>query len=355
MAKTCLEKTNQDLKDKGWGTTNIAYISNDGCGTIYVGVDSRTTSGTRKGFIKNDNSDKYLHMESCNVFATRAGNTLNCQKMLAHVERHVSYRGEIVNGVCEAAEKAYKFMKRWRKKRELKFNASTIMSGWKVGRNGVDKVPYVCKVKHSGLEVKSKSNCCTGFVSGSGGLHAGKYLDGCNLKVENSNQLLQHVTRALLYATIFDECSGGYVRVFEVLKQGGFEKLYDRPVIRALLDHYDAFASYLSKSLFFLFDRLDYVYAHDINVKVHEGFQRQFEGEYIKNVVINQGPTYIIRLVHFKNPIDELYEKFKRKNSQRIVPLEVGYLPSIQIEEIGEAPILCGKITKELVGNLQDI
>ncbi|KAI5326297.1 hypothetical protein L3X38_035371 [Prunus dulcis] len=166
------------------------------------------------------------------------------------------------------------------------------MSGWKVGWKGVGKVPYVCKVTHSGVEV---------------------------------------------------------------LKQGGFETLYDRPILRALLDDYDALASYLSKSLFFLFDKLDYMYAHDINVKVHEGFQRKFEGEYVKNVVVYQGPTYIIRLVHFKTPIDELYEKLKRKNSQRVVPSKVGYLLSVQIEEIGEAPILCGKITEELVENLQDI
>ncbi|KAI5326299.1 hypothetical protein L3X38_035373 [Prunus dulcis] len=99
---------------------------------------------------------------------------------------------------------------------------------------------------------------------------------------------------------------------------------------------------------------VDYNYTHDINVKVHEGFQRQFNGKYMGNVVVNQGPTIIIRLVHFKNPIDELYEKLKRQNSQRDVPLEVGYIPLVQIEEIGEVPILCGKITEELVRNLQD-
>ncbi|KAL6278483.1 hypothetical protein ACE6H2_022084 [Prunus campanulata] len=352
MAEAYLEKPTQELKDAGWGTTNIAYISNNKSGTIYVGVDSRSTN---KGFIKTDNAYKYLHMESCNVFATRTGKVCNSKKMLAHVDQHFSDHGGIVNGISEASKKAYEFIHSWETKRKLEFPASTIMSGWKVGRRGVGKVPYVCKVTHSGVEVKTKSKRCTGFVNGSGGLHAGKYLDSCNLKVTNSNELLQHVTRALLYAALFDECSGGYVRVFEVLKQGGFEKVYDQPVMRALLDHYDALASYLSKSLFFIFYELDYKYTHDINVKVHEGFRRQFEGEYIKNVVINQGPTYIIRLVHFKNPIDELYEKLKRKNSQRVVPPKVGHLPSVQIEEIGEAPILCGKITEELVENLQDI
>ncbi|VVA26273.1 Hypothetical predicted protein [Prunus dulcis] len=229
------------------------------------------------------------------------------------------------------------------------------MSGWKVGWNGVGKAPFVCKVTHLGVTVKSKSNQCTGFANGSGGPCALKYLDSCNLKVHVSNELVQHVIRAILYATLFDESSGGYVRVFKVLKQGGYERVYNRPVLRALVDHYDALASYLSKSLFFLFDELDYEYTHDINVKVHEGFRRQFDEEYQKNVVITQGQTYTMRLVHFKNPIDELYERLERKNSQRVVPPEVGYLPSVRIEEIGEAPILCGKVTQELVRNLRDI
>ncbi|CAB4285137.1 unnamed protein product [Prunus armeniaca] len=254
----------------------------------------------------------------------------------------------------EIYEKAVKILERdWAEEEE--FEASTLMSGWKVGWNGVGKDPFVCRVRHSGVRVKTKSNQCTGFVNGSGASHASKYLDGCNLEVQVSNELLQHVIRALLYATLFDESSGGYVRVFEVLKQGGYEIVYNRPVLRALLYHYDALASYLSKSLFFLFDKLDYNYTHDINVKVHEGFQRQFDEEYKKNVVITQGQTYTVRLVHFKDPIDELYERLERKNSQRVVLPEVRYLSSVRIEEIGEAPILCGKITQELVRNLQEI
>ncbi|CAB4315748.1 unnamed protein product [Prunus armeniaca] len=330
-----LERDWAEEEEEGWGTTNIAFISN-GCGTIYVGVDSRTTC---KGFIKNDDSNKYMHMEHCNVFATRAGNTISCKKMLEHVEEHYRHKGKIINGIRDASE----------------FEASTLMSGWKVGWNGVGKDPFVCRVRHSGVRVKTKSNQCTGFVNGSGASHASKYLDGCNLEVQVSNELLQHVIRALLYATLFDESSGGYVRVFEVLKQGGYEIVYNRPVLRALLDHYDALASYLSKSLFFLFDKLDYNYTHDINVKVQEGFQRQFDEEYKKNVVITQGQTYTVRLLHFKNPIDELYERLERKNSQRVVLPEVRYLSSVRIEEIGEAPILCGKITQELVRNLREI
>lgn len=112
------------------------------------------------------------------------------------------------------------------KKIELKFKASTIISGWKVGLKGIEKILYVCKVRYFGVEINSKSYRCTRFVSESGGSHAEQYLDRCYLKVHNSSELLQHVTRALLYATFFYECNSRYVSVFEVLKQEGFEKLY---------------------------------------------------------------------------------------------------------------------------------
>ena len=73
---------------------------------------------------------------------------------------------------------------------KLKFKASTIMSKWKVGWKSIEKIPYVCKVRYFGVEVNSKSNRSPRFVSKSGCSHAGQYLDDCNLKVYNSNELL---------------------------------------------------------------------------------------------------------------------------------------------------------------------
>ncbi|PQQ14012.1 uncharacterized protein Pyn_39450 [Prunus yedoensis var. nudiflora] len=154
-----------------------------------------------------------------------------------------------------------------------------------------------------------------GFVSGSGGPLVWKYLESCmhNMSVRSSEELFQNVKRAVFYATLFDPYSGGYVRD-------------------------------------------DYEYTHDINMKVNQGFKMHFDEEtYLRNVVIKQGTPYIVRLVHFKRPIDEIYENLKRKNSQRIVPREVQDLQSVEIEEIGKAPILCGKLSEELVRIVQHL
>ncbi|XP_008246369.1 PREDICTED: importin subunit alpha-4-like [Prunus mume] len=142
-----------------------------------------------------------------------------------------------------------------------------------------------------------------------------------------------------LYAQLVDECEG--LDKIDNLQTHDNSEIYEKAVKILERDWAE--------------EELDYNYTHDINVKVHEGFQRQFDEEYKKNVVITQGQTYTVRLVHFKNPIDELYERLERKNSQRVVLPEVRYLSSVRIEEIGEAPILCGKITQELVRNLQEI
>ncbi|PQQ03647.1 uncharacterized protein Pyn_25831 [Prunus yedoensis var. nudiflora] len=203
----------------------------------------------------------------------------------------------------------------------------------------------------------SKSNRCEGFVSGSGGPLVWKYLESCmhNMLVQSSEELFRNVKRSVLNATLFDPYSGGYVRVFDVQKTKTI-KVYDELVLVALLDNYNALSSHLSKSLFFLFDKDDYEYTHDINMKVNKVFEMHFDKEtYLGNVVIKQGTPYIVRLVHFNTPIDEIYENLKRKNSQRIVPCEVQDLQSVEIEEIGKAPILCGKLSEELVRIVQDL
>ncbi|CAL9015410.1 unnamed protein product [Prunus brigantina] len=311
-------------------------------------------------------------MKSCNVFAIRAGNADNGREMFAYMEEYFRNREEIVNGIHDAPKEAMKFIQSWEKilTEELfkgstsrlvreEFKASTIMVGW-----DADQVPYAYHVDHSGYRGKSKSDCCSGFVGGSGRPHVVKYLNICmpNMKVQNSNELLQNVIRALLYATLFDASSGGYVRVFDV-KETNVTKVYDRPVLGALVDHYDAFAGHLSNSLFFLFDQDHHEYTPDNNAKIHPMFRRQFKEEkYYSNVVVLLGTRFVVRLVHFENPIDKLYEKLqskgnqlKRKNSQRIVPHEVEDLPLVEVKtKLGQSRILCGQPTWEFVKNLQE-
>lgn len=311
-------------------------------------------------------------MKSCNIFAIRAGSVDNGREMFAYLKEYFSNHEEIVNGIHDAPKEAMKYIQSWEKilTEELfkgstsrlvreEFRASAIMVGF-----GADQVPYVYHVDRSGYEGKSKSDCCNGFVGGSGRPHVMKYLNSCmrNMKVQNSNELLQNVIRALLYATLFDASSGGYVRVFDV-KETNVTKVYNRPVLGALVDHYDALARHLSNSLFFLFDQDHYEYTPDKNAKIHPMFRRQFKEEkYNSNVVVLLGTRFVVRLVHFENPIDKLYEKLqskdnqlKRKNSQRIVPHEVEDLPLVEVKtKLGQFRILCGQPTWEFVKILQD-
>ncbi|CAB4300248.1 unnamed protein product [Prunus armeniaca] len=285
MADAYLEKTSQELKEEGCGTTNIAFIANEGCGAIYICVDSRTTSSENRGFILGEESHKYLHMKSCNVFATRAGKVNNSRQMLEH---YFSKREEIVNGIHGAPVIAKEYI-RGQTSTGNRIKVSTLMGGW-----DVHEVPYVYEVSRDEFKRESKSSISKGFASGSGGPYVTK-------------------TDAM--------------------------KVYDQPILQALFDdHYDALARYLSNSLFFLFDTNDYKYTHDINAKVNKGFERQFiKKKYKGNVVIKRGTTYIVRLVHFNKRVDKLYAKLKRKTGQRTVPREFQDLESVEIEKIDVA------------------
>ncbi|CAB4269857.1 unnamed protein product [Prunus armeniaca] len=252
--------------------------------------------------------------------------------MLEHVNDYFSKREEIVNGIHGAPVIAKEYI-RGQTSTGNRIKVSTLMGGW-----DVHEVPYVYEVSRDEFKRESKSSISKGFASGSGGPYVWKYLNCCNLKVHSSNELLQHLIKALLYAALFDECSGGYVRVFQVTKTDAI-KVYDQPILQALFDdHYDALARYLSNSLFFLFDTNDYKYTHDINAKVNKGFERQFiKKKYKGNVVIKRGTTYIVRLVHFNKRVDKLYAKLKRKTGQRTVPREFQDLESVEIEKIDVA------------------
>lgn len=298
-------------------------------------------------------------MESCNVFAIRAGNVQNGKAMLEDVKKYFSNHEEIVYGIHYAPTKAKEYIRRWEELFKEIFDASAIFAGW-----GVDKIPYLYQITRFGDEIKSKEEYCNGFVRGSGGPYALKYLNSCmsNMKVQSSSELLQNVIRAILYATLFDKCSGGNVRVFEV-KEKEVTTVYDRPVLGALFDHYDALTSHLSNSLFFLVNQSHYKYTDDNNMKMHEKFQTQFEEEkYMGNVVVKLGTKFVVLLVHFKNPIDALYEKLKSQDSQRkranrrrTVPREVEGLPLVKVKtKLGQYPIWCAKIERELVRNLHE-
>ncbi|CAL9015438.1 unnamed protein product [Prunus brigantina] len=191
--------------------------------------------------------------------------------MLNYVRNHFLDR-KIVNGICEAPTIANHYISNWETNSNLEsFQGFTILAGYK------DGIPYAYKVRASGKSSKkSKSNICHGHVMGSGGTHVREYFKNCNMEeAQSSNEMLENMERALLHAALCDGKSGENLLVFKV-KQRGFDVLYDKSVLEALLDHYDALKNYLSNSLFFLFHKSGYKYTHESNLKMHEGFQKQF-------------------------------------------------------------------------------
>lgn len=167
---------------------------------MYAGVDSRSTSSKRDGFITDEACDKFLHMKSCNVFATLAGHVKHCLRMLEHVSE--VFEDQKVNDIRDVPEETKRYMQGWEAIRKRRLDGSLLMTGWR------DKVPYIYKVRRSGIiEEKSKSKRCESFVNGSGGPLVWHYLNNCmsDMKVHSSEELLESVKGALLYATLFYE------------------------------------------------------------------------------------------------------------------------------------------------------
>lgn len=135
---------------------------------------------------------------------------------------------------------------------------------------------------------KPNPNVANGFVNGSSRYKVYKYFDDCNIEDQSSNELLVSVTRTLLYASLFDRKSGGDICVFKVNKKEVI-LAYQRPVLEALCAHYDALASYLRKSLFFLFHTERYQYTHEHDVYVDKIFGEIFPEDYVENVVLKKG------------------------------------------------------------------
>ncbi|KAI5311330.1 hypothetical protein L3X38_000051 [Prunus dulcis] len=72
---------------KGWGTTNIAII----CGQeIFVGVDTRGTSGDKKGFIENEEATKLCLINYCNILVAMAGDSAQSVEVLMDVNKELS-------------------------------------------------------------------------------------------------------------------------------------------------------------------------------------------------------------------------------------------------------------------------
>ncbi|CAL9015815.1 unnamed protein product [Prunus brigantina] len=360
MAEVYLEKTSQNLK--GWGTTNIVAIPNEGCcDVIYVAVDTRATSPKYQGFILKEDATKFFYMGSCNVLATMAGNSADCENMLSSLNGVMEGACETVvnNGIHCAPQIARTYIRLWETCStpyftqwctQYLFQGCILMVGW-----DASGLPYIYEISRDRVHYKTKSEVCNGFANGSGHQKVYQYFTNCNAVVQSSNELLANVTRALLFATLFDENSGGYLRVFKVTKTDAID-VYRRPVLEALSDHYDALASYLHQSLFFLFPTKHYEYTHEHNVNVHKVFREIFPEDYVQNVVVRKGEEYTVRLVHFNKPVDELYEQLRIENLERDVsPQLEAQMEQVGLEQFQKGAILFGMPTQMLVAGLIDV
>ncbi|VVA12387.1 PREDICTED: uncharacterized protein [Prunus dulcis] len=191
MAET-YSTTSPDLKEEGWGTTNIVLITNEGSGAIIVGVDSSVD----------------------NVIGRACGDVVNNGV-------HCAPKIVVKDGILRAPEMARSYIADWFEKcgrligrsTQYDFEGCLIMAGW-----DAKDAPYVCDVQRYGLTYVTRSKECVGFVNGSGRERVMEYFRACRLenKVQSSIELSQNVIRGLLCAALFDENSGGNLCVFEV-------------------------------------------------------------------------------------------------------------------------------------------
>ncbi|CAL9015820.1 unnamed protein product [Prunus brigantina] len=361
MAEVYLEKTSQQQQLKVSGTHIVAIPKEDCCESIYVAVCTRATCPKREGFILKDDAKNYLYMGNCNVFATMAGISMDCENMLNFVNGVMERAWEDVvnNGIHCAQQIARNYIGWWETCStpylfqwctQYIFQGCTVMVGW-----DASGLPYIYDINRDGVQHKTKSEVCDGFVNGSGSEKVYEYFRDCNVEVQSSEELLVSVERALLYASLFDEKSGGDLRVFNVKKEG-VRVVYQQSVLKALFEHYNALASYLRKSLFFLFHTDHYKYTHEHNLYVDQKFREIFPEDYVRNVVLKIGKQYTVRLVHFKEPVDELYEQLRIENRDRnLSPQVEAQMEQLGLEQFQKDGVLFGMPTQMLVGGLLDV
>ncbi|CAB4276032.1 unnamed protein product [Prunus armeniaca] len=340
--KEYLEKTNQEFKGKGRDATNLVVICDD---TILVGVNTRVTCGQRKGFILDEKAKK-LFTISDNILAVIAGDNNQCTEMLTYVKERMKYPVEIHRepyaGIRLAAIEAWRYCNF-----VTKFDGRALIVGWEKKDESYHPLTYLVSTS----ELIEKSTPYEALVNGSGGQYAYFYYEVYK-KGNNREEIFELMKRALLFAAIFDENSGGIIRVVELKPLGHYE-LYHQPVLNVLFYHYNDFATPLSNSLFSLWYNSDYEYTHELNERVHDVFTRKFSG-YSHTVVVGANRNFIVRLVHFNCDVGKLYgdlEWYHKHLATQLRPRhlddltvhsEVRALPWIVFEEFGASHILFG-------------
>ncbi|CAB4270692.1 unnamed protein product [Prunus armeniaca] len=182
-------------------------------------------------------------MENYNVLATMAGNSSDCTNILSSADNVIGRAcgGVVNNGIHCAPELARSYIDHWFEKCGRLLGVSTpyvfegclIMAGW-----DVKDVAYVYDVQRSEVSYITRPKEYGGFVNESGRETVLEYFRTCKKVVQSSSELLKHVIRALICATLFDQNSGGYLCVFEVKKKD-VKVVYHQTVLRALSEYYN--------------------------------------------------------------------------------------------------------------------
>lgn len=197
-------------------------------------------------------------------------------------------------------------------------------------------------------------------MNGSGGERASLYWRQHYKPGNNSREeILNLMKRTLSYVSLFDEMSGGIMRVVE-MKPLGYNEEYNQQVLQVLFDHYDHLGNDLSSSLFTLWNNTDGAYVHELNIKVHESFIEEFEG-YKQSVVIRKNKKFIIRLLHFEEDchVDLALRKVENNHQFWVqlnrqpehlvdVPPVIRALPWACMDILSLSPVVYGKVTREL-------
>lgn len=208
----------------------------------------------------------------CNIVVAMAGDSAQSVEVLMEVNKELRNamrtNGAVDDNIHLAANKAHEYIGKWESEYGKEFQGSIVLAGFE--KKDGSFYPHTYVVRSSRFVHTSNDN--DAILNGSGGAHIWDYF--LIWRQEYFEGILEKMQRALLYASLFDEMSGGFLRVVK-LTQSSFNTEYYKSVLEALFDHCDEFAACLSHSLIFLWYRRDQDYTHEFNVLVDGVFKKK--------------------------------------------------------------------------------
>ena len=200
------------------GTTTLSFTFQGG---IIVAVDSRASMGS---FVGSKTVQKVLPISS-HMLGTMAGGAADCQHWIRTVKSQALLHELTENGqrmsVARASRSLSNIMYELRKYGQV--SVGTMIAGWD------HKGPQIYYVDSSGVRIQGDV-----FAVGSGGTFALGILDTeTNRQNLTKEEAIALGTKAIRHATFRDAYSGGYINVYLITPEEGWEKVYTEDIARS--------------------------------------------------------------------------------------------------------------------------